>query len=121
MPQAVSEDDLHIGLAQWLELSRLPMWWWHTANESNVPPQYRAKLKKKGVKPGIPDFCFLSSIGLFASLELKKADGDVKAAQVAWDCFCGRALVPHKIVFSNDLFFVIEETKKLIRRIGVRC
>lgn len=47
------EDDLQIAVADWLDLQG---WrWFHPANERKTSKAVGAKLKRKGVKRGVPD------------------------------------------------------------------
>lgn len=47
------EDDLQMAVAQYLDLRG---WLWcHVGNERKTTPQAGARLKRKGVKPGVPD------------------------------------------------------------------
>jgi len=69
----------------------------HTANESDVPPSYRAKLARLGVSPGVPDLIIVSPtspasyvdvIGGVsfpgAALEIKAPKGRLTADQRRW-------------------------------------
>jgi hypothetical protein len=49
----------------------------HPVNEGNMPVQYRAKLKAKGMKNGIPDIILLSpgAKHSYGVIELKRANG----------------------------------------------
>lgn len=69
------EDQIHRAVADHLRLRSTPnLLWWHTPNQGNLPVQYRVKLKRMGVTPGVSDLCFLKD-GKFFALELKAENG----------------------------------------------
>ena len=47
------EDDLQMAVAKYLD--SIGVLWCHVANERKTSPQAGARLKKKGVKSGVPD------------------------------------------------------------------
>ena len=47
------EDDLQMACAKYLDL--LGVLWFHCGNERKTSPRAGARLKKKGVKSGVPD------------------------------------------------------------------
>lgn len=58
----------------------------HVANESKSAPQYRSKLARMGVTPGVADYICITEKGLIC-IELKrkrKADSSVSKDQVKW-------------------------------------
>jgi hypothetical protein len=73
-------------VAEYLHLQYPHLLWWHTANERKTSPQAGVRLKKKGVKPGVPDILIFSGGKKFA-IELK------------WG---KNKLSPHQERFAND-------------------
>lgn len=74
----LAEDDEHAIVAQWLDWRRVL--WWHTPNGGSRHSAEAAKLKRLGVRPGVPDFLIATappkrpgSVG--TALELKALDG----------------------------------------------
>lgn len=61
----------------------------HPVNESKVAPQYRAKLSKMGLQPGIPDWVMLVPAGgyPYAVIELKRTDrAKSRLYEDQWKC-----------------------------------
>ena len=59
---------------------------YHIPNESNVPVQYRVKLKKMGLKSGVPDICLpVSKSGYHALyIEMKRTKGSTTSDAQKW-------------------------------------
>lgn len=53
--RSTAEDDLQMKCADYLDRTFPDLLWWHTANERATSPQAGARLKRKGVKAGVPD------------------------------------------------------------------
>jgi hypothetical protein len=68
-----SETKLHIAVAEWLRNSCPHVLWTHPANQGRSP-QEGAKLKRMGVRAGVPDLLFWHS-GWFGAIELKTTSG----------------------------------------------
>jgi hypothetical protein len=49
---------------------------WHTPNEGMIPPQYRARLKAKGLRKGVVDIMLFHPTRVLAVLEHKREGGD---------------------------------------------
>lgn len=88
-----TEDQECYVLVEWL--TRIRLRFAHIANESNVPVQYRVKLKRKGVSSGFPDYIIFipkarsvtnETVTLFIEMKRKKG-GEVKPAQKDWNIF----------------------------------
>lgn len=94
-----TEDKEHLDLAQYLDARFGYYGWYHPANERISNVQGYVKLKKKGTKPGFPDFIILRPVrqpipgrpdmyfrtysGM--AIELKRQHGGVVSAdQTAW-------------------------------------
>jgi hypothetical protein len=58
----------------------------HIPNESNVPVQYRVKLKKMGLKSGVPDICLPVARGGYHALyiEMKRTKRSATSEQQKW-------------------------------------
>ena len=82
------EEAEQLALVQWLELHKIK--YTHVPNEGKHKVQYRAKQKRLGVKPGIPDLLIFDrppacpdNVG--AAIELKRRKGGtVSSEQTAW-------------------------------------
>lgn len=75
-----SEEQLQKSCAEWMKkallAANLPQeLFWHVPSEGDRKPQYRAKLKLMGFRPGIPDVCLMLPSDEYkgAFCELKKA------------------------------------------------
>lgn len=75
-------------LAAWLDLHRIL--WFHPANEGHHKPQWRAKMAKLGLKPGVPDCIIIDRVPKFpqvrgVAIELKRRKGGrVSEQQDRW-------------------------------------
>lgn len=65
------EEILQIAIADYLRLQYPNVLWWHTANERQTSPQRGAKLKRMGVKAGVPDILIFEFIGLIHGLAIE--------------------------------------------------
>lgn len=84
MSRRYAEDDLQMQVAQYCDLKRLL--WAHPANERKTSPQAGARLKRKGVKSGVPDVMIYTPNQVFNGLaiELKIGRNKVTANQRQW-------------------------------------
>ena len=75
------EDRLQITVAEFLDRA-LPAdaVWFHVANQRKTSPRQGAKLKRMGVKPGVPDLCIIWR-GRPIFIELKAGKGRVSVKQ----------------------------------------
>ena len=79
---AAKEIMLHIAVAKLLRDHCLPDWvWFHVPNGELRDVRTAAKLKRMGVKPGIPDFALVSPYGSVRFLELKRLGEKLSDAQ----------------------------------------
>lgn len=85
-----SEDSLHIKCAEFMKKALLAAGapqelFFHVPSEGIRKPQYRAKLKMMGFRPGIPDAILLAKSEEYSGLlvELKKAGGSPSPDQRA--------------------------------------
>lgn len=101
------EDDLQMAVARYLDHTNLV--WFHPANERRTSPQAGARLKRKGVKSGVPDVMILTPNSKFNGLaiELKIKPNKPTPNQkkwlksllkCGWDCY---------VVYSLDEFLQI--------------
>lgn len=80
MAARVTEDALHIALAQWLRYQPLVGLWWHTPN-THSSVQHAVKLKRMGMLSGVLDFQFLHPENRIAFIELKRRGGVLNPSQ----------------------------------------
>lgn len=73
-----AEDRLQISVAGYLDLA-LPSdaVWFHIANQRQTSARMGAKLKRMGVKPGVPDICIVWR-GRAIFIELKRAADPIR-------------------------------------------
>ena len=78
------EDDLQMAVAQYLDLVSLA--WFHVANERRTSVRAGARLKRKGVKPGVPDVLIFEPKGKYhgLALELKIKGNYMTLEQKHW-------------------------------------
>jgi len=83
-----TEEQEQLALVQWLELHKIR--YTHVPNEGKHKVQYRAKQKRLGVKPGVPDLLIFDRPPLYpehvgVAIELKRQKGGrVTPEQTAW-------------------------------------
>lgn len=77
------EDALHEAVVATAHASLLPgVYWFHVPNQSRANVAYRAKLKRMGVRAGVPDLVFIHH-GCAHFIELKAGAGRQQPSQVA--------------------------------------
>lgn len=78
------EDALQMSVANYLDL--LNLLWMHPANERKTSIQAGARLKRKGVKSGVPDCLIFVPKGIFSGLaiELKIKPNKTTENQKKW-------------------------------------
>lgn len=83
-----TEEQEQLALVQWLELHEIK--YTHVPNEGKHKVQYRAKQKRMGVKPGVPDILIFDRPPLYpenvgVAIELKRQKGGrVTPEQTTW-------------------------------------
>lgn len=77
------EDDIQAAIADALR-EHCRCVWWHTPNGGKRHIRTAKKLKTAGVRPGVPDLCFVLPGGRFAGLELKSKKGVLSETQKAF-------------------------------------
>ncbi len=94
----MSEFELHVACAQFLDLA-LPggACWFHAANGERRHISTAKRLKRMGVKPGIPDLCIIYR-GESYFIELKAGKNTVSKAQKAMQA---RLLSAGAVVFRD--------------------
>lgn len=117
-----SEDDLQIICSDYLDTVFPSLLWWHTANERKTSSRAGGKLKKKGVKKGIPDIVVIDWKAIF---ELKYGDNSLTDEQKVmirkFEARGWRAYVPRSLEeflsgvseLSGSSVFEIEKTYHL--------
>ena len=79
------EDDLQIAVATYMRCQYPNVLWTHIANERKATPQHGARLKRKGVRAGMPDIMIFESKGDWAvglAIELKIKPNKPTAEQI---------------------------------------
>ena len=83
-----TEEQEQLALVQWLELHKIR--YTHVPNEGKHKVQYRAKQKRLGVKPGVPDILIFDrpprypeNVGVAIELKRRKG-GRVTPEQTVW-------------------------------------
>lgn len=61
-----------------------------------------ARAKASGVKPGWPDYQFVSPAGRFYGLELKRGNAPLSDDQVAFQMWADQHLIPYEVARSYD-------------------
>lgn len=80
-PRKAEEDGLHLFVADCLRrFCRPGVVWWHTPNGGKRSKASAARLKKMGVRAGVPDFIFIDKPGV-SFLELKSSVGVLSKEQ----------------------------------------
>jgi hypothetical protein len=83
------EAALHVSVVEWLTRFGKPgLIWFHPANERRCSPRQGARLKRMGVKAGVPDICLVRPGGAAAYLELKSPKGRQTPEQSAFEQLC---------------------------------
>lgn len=77
------EDSLQITIADWLRLQYPKLLWWHTPNGGLRNKIVASKLKRMGVKAGVPDiFIPRGNGGFFCELKIGKNNTTPKQKEV---------------------------------------
>ena len=107
------EDDLQEATAKYLD--SLGVLWCHVANERRTSPQAGARLKRKGVKSGVPDCMVFEPKGMFNGLaiELKIKPNKISVNQKDW--ITKLSLNNWFAVVCYDLDDVIETVQSYLR------
>ncbi len=97
------EVKLHTDVAKVLRDHCLPEWlWWHTPNGERRDVQTGARLKRMGVKPGVPDILLVSPHGSVRFLELKRIGESLSDLQEDFRIHCIRQGIPLVIAHTLD-------------------
>ena len=81
-----AEDNLQIAVANYLRLAYPKVLWTHVANERQTSPQRGAKLKKMGVRAGIPDILIFAKRGSVSGLAIELKIKPNTPTQAQKDC-----------------------------------
>jgi hypothetical protein len=79
-----SEAQEQVAFVDWLEIMQIP--YYHVPNGGFRTEKEGAKLKRMGVKAGVPDICIVRACGEYhgAYVELKRKGGFVSKVQRKW-------------------------------------
>lgn len=98
-----SEDDLQIYTADlFRSFGRPGVVGFHVPNQNMAAVQYRVKLKKFGVLPGVADWVFILPGGLARFLELKDDEGRQSSAQGLFEAGVTALGAPYAIARTVD-------------------
>lgn len=78
------EDILQMQIARFLKVAAPDLLWWHCPNGGRRHPVEARKLKDMGVRPGVPDLCFVLPGGLSGFIELKAGKNALEPSQKAF-------------------------------------
>jgi hypothetical protein len=73
------EDRIHIAVVEYLRLRK--QFFWHVPNQSKATIGWRAKMKRFGVRSGVPDIALVLPGGMAGFMEIKTAGGKLSTAQ----------------------------------------
>jgi VRR-NUC domain len=97
------EITLHMSVAKVLRDHCLPEWqWFHPGSGELRDIKTAVKLKRMGLKAGLPDIALIGPTGIFHALELKRRGETLSDAQEAFQLWCIRHGVPHSVAYSFD-------------------
>ena len=102
MPQ--SEYDIHAATVEYLTAlgPKLKSYFFHVPNEGRHSVRYRVKLKRMGVKAGVPDLLFVLPGGRLGCVELKTEKGRQSKAQKEFQKTCESYDVPYVLARSPE-------------------
>lgn len=79
------EQQLQIDVARFLSVALPELVWFHPANATgNRGPRLGGIMKAMGLRPGVPDLCFVLPHGAAAFIELKAGKGRLSPSQLAF-------------------------------------
>lgn len=78
------EDILQMQVARFLKVAAPDLLWWHVPNGGRRHPAEARKFKDMGVRPGVPDLCFVLPGGLSGFIELKAGKNALEPTQKAF-------------------------------------
>ena len=80
----VSEQEIQIKTAQWVQKTHPRLLAFHVANERRAAVQYHVKLKRMGVRAGVADWLLFPDNGRKVAIELKDAEGEQEPDQITF-------------------------------------
>ncbi|MFA7243190.1 MAG: VRR-NUC domain-containing protein [Sulfuricellaceae bacterium] len=78
------EHEIHLAVVEWLGVACPKLLWW-TVDQTALNGRHGATLKRKGVKPGVPDLTFILAGGRAAFIELKAGKGKQTDTQITFE------------------------------------
>ena len=110
----MSEYDIHTQTVEYLHAlgPQLKGYFFHVPNAGKHHVRYRQKLKRLGVKAGVPDLLFVVPGGRMACIELKSEKGKQSKSQKNFQKICESFEVPYVLARSP------EEVAEALRRWG---
>jgi hypothetical protein len=97
------EIKLHVSIVRILRDHCRPEWqWFHPGSGELRDIRTAVKLKRMGLKPGLPDIALISPKGFFHGLELKRRGESLSEAQKDFQLWAIRHGIPHSIAFTFD-------------------
>ncbi len=99
-----SEYDIHVATVDYLHAlgPKLKSHFFHVPNEGRHTVKYRVKLKRLGVKAGVPDLLFVLPGGRLGCVELKSDKGRQSKAQKEFEKTCEHYDVPYVLARSPE-------------------
>lgn len=113
----MSEFKLHCAIVELLNLSADPrVLWWHNASGEHRSAITGARLKRMGVKRGVPDLMFILADGCAALMEIKFGKGRMTPEQAAFRAGCEQKCVPYAVVRSIEEAIAVFQQWKVLRQ-----
>lgn len=78
------EDVLQMQVIRFLKIAAPDLLYWHVPNGGRRHPAEARKFKDMGVRPGVPDLCFVLAGGLSGFIELKAGKNTLEPTQKAF-------------------------------------
>lgn len=97
-----AEEQLQRSIASYLKIAAPKAMWFHVPNGEHRSKATGGRLKAMGVRPGVPDLCFILRRGYAGFMELKAAGGKLSKPQAEFEAYCKDNLIPHAVVTSLD-------------------
>lgn len=97
------EEAIHVGVVDLLRYAAKPgVIYYHPPNGEHRNPITGAKLKRMGVRPGVPDLAFVLPGGKAAFMEIKAKRGRQSDTQREFEALASVSGAPYVVVRSID-------------------